>query len=106
MKVRITFPHEATSRAPEGTFTVVDGKRMRLPGLEIEGPDVFKLVGCGLAEPADDECAAMFSAEQIALAKETGHPMLMRQLAEIASDRKHADETAEIFSDYGDDETA
>jgi len=106
MKVRITFPHEASSRAPEGTFTVIDGKRMRLPGLEIEGPDVYKLVGCGLAEPADDECAAMFSLEQIALAKETGHPMLMRQMAEIVLEKKQAEETAEIFSDYGDDETA
>lgn len=106
MKVRITFPHEASSRAPEGTFTVVDGKRMRLPGLEIEGPDVFKLVGCGLAEPADDECAAMFSAEQIALAKETGHPMLMRQLNEHVSEQQQAAESAEIFSDYGDDDSA
>lgn len=106
MKVRITFPHEASSRAPEGTFTVVDGKRMRLPGLEIEGPEVFKLVGCGLAEPADDECAAMFSTEQIVLAKETGHPMLMRQLAEKVVELQQAEESAEIFSDYGDDETA
>jgi hypothetical protein len=106
MKVRITFPHEATSRAPEGTFTVVDGKRMRLPGLEIEGEDVWKLVGCGLAEPADDECAAMFNPEQITAAKESGHPMLMRQLAEKVVELKQAEESAEIFDDYGDDETA
>jgi hypothetical protein len=48
----------------------------------------------------------MFSLEQIALAKETGHPMLMRQMAEIVLEKKQAEETAEIFSDYGDDETA
>lgn len=107
MKVKVTFEHEASSRAPEGTFllrdAVVNGqpvkKRIREVGRILEGPEVYRLVGCGLAEPADEECAALFSSEQIAKAKESGHPMLMTKLAERVAEEKDAAMVAEIAGD-------
>jgi hypothetical protein len=70
----------------------------------IEGPDVHRLVGCGLAEPADDECAAMFSDAQITAAKQSGHPMLMQQLAERVTEEKDASIAAETFGGEDDDD--
>lgn len=109
MKVRVTFEHEASSRAAEGTFiirnAVVNGqqvkKRIREVGRILEGPDVHRLVGCGLAEPADDECKALFTVEQVTAAKQSGHPMLMTKLAERVAEEKDAAMVAEIA---GDDE--
>jgi len=104
LKVKVTFEHEATSRAPEGTFilrdAVVNGqpvkKRIREVGLILEGPEVHKLVGCGLAEPADDECAKLFTPERVEAAKQSGHPMLMNQLAERRDEEKDAAVAAEL----------
>lgn len=109
MKVRVTFEHEASSQAEEGTFllrdAVVNGqpvkKRIREVGRILEGAEVYRLVGCGLAEPADDECKALFSVDQIDAAKRDGHPMLMAKLAERVAEEKDAAEVAEII---GDDE--
>lgn len=90
MRVRITCEHEASSRAPEGTYVLKDfviagqtvTKRIRPVGLELEGADVWKLIGVGIADPVDDEARAKFTPAQIALAKATGHPELMRRNAE------------------------
>lgn len=90
MKVRITCEHEASSRAPEGTYVLKDcvvagqtvKKRIRPVGLILEGPDVYKLIGVGLADPIDEEATAKFTPAQIALAKATGHPALMAKNAE------------------------
>lgn len=90
MRVRITCEHEASSRAPEGTYVLKDfviagqtvTKRIRPVGLELEGADVWKLIGVGIADPVDDEAKAKFTPAQIALAKATGHPELMRRNAE------------------------
>lgn len=111
MRVRVTFEHEASSRAPEGTFVlrdaVVNGqpvkKRMREVGQILEGPEVHKLVGCGLAEPDDNECRALFTSEQIVAAKESGHPMLMTQLAERVAEEKDAAAVAAIVGDEDED---
>lgn len=107
MKVRVTFEHEASSRAAEGTFvlrdSIVNGvavkKRVREVGLILEGPDVYRLVGCGLAEPVTDDVKAMFTDAQIQAAKETGHPMLMNNLAERVAEEKDAAAVAEIIGD-------
>ncbi len=107
MKVKVTFEHEASSQAPEGTFilrdAIVNGlpvkKRIREVGRILEGPEVYRLVGCGIAEPADEECAALFTVDQIAKAKATGHPMLMNQLAERVAEEKDAAMVAEIAGD-------
>lgn len=107
MKVKVTFEHEASSRAPEGTFVlrdaVVNGqpvkKRIREVGRILEGPDVHKLVGCGLAEPADEECSKLFTPERVEAAKQSGHPMLMTQLAERVAEEKDAAIVAEIAGD-------
>ena len=112
MKVRVTFEHEASSRAKKGTFIVRDAivngqpvkKRIREVGRILDGPDVHRLVGCGLAEPFDDECKKLFTADQIAAAKETGHPMLMTQLAERVAEEKDAVIAAEVFDDGNDDD--
>lgn len=104
MKVKVTIEHEASSSAPEGTFVLRDAivngqpvkKRIREVGRILEGPDVHRLVGCGIAEPADEECAKLFTADQIAVAKATGHPMLMAQLAERVAEEKDAAMVAEI----------
>ena len=90
MRVRITCEHEASSRAQEGTFVLrtvqIAGrsvtKRVRPVGMVLEGADVHKLIGVGLADPEDDEARAMFTPEQIRLAKATGHPYLMALNAE------------------------
>ena len=90
MKVRISYEHEASSRAAEGTYVLktvqIAGrsitKRVRPVGMVLEGADVHKLIGCGLADPADDEAAALYTPEQIRLAKATGHPYLMQMNAE------------------------
>lgn len=103
MRVVVTFEHEATSRAPEGTFVVRDGKRIRPVGLEIEGPDVWKLVANGLADPADDECESMFTPEQVAYAKEVGHPALVRRHAEAVQEARDNASIAEIVETEGDD---
>lgn len=107
MKVRVTFEHEASSRAAKGTFCIrevlVNGqmvkKRIREVGRILEGPDVYKLVGCGLAEPVTDDVKAMFTEQQIQVAKETGHPMLMTKLAERVAEEKDAATVAEIVGD-------
>ncbi len=107
MKVKVTIEHEASSSAPEGTFVLRDAivngqpvkKRFREVGRILEGPDVHRLVGCGIAEPADEECAKLFTPEQIAVAKATGHPMLMAQLAERVAEEKDAAMVAEIAGD-------
>lgn len=90
MRVRITCEHEASSRATEGTYVLKDfviagktvTKRIRPVGLELEGADVWKLIGVGIADPVDEEAKAVFTPAQIALAKATGHPELMRRNAE------------------------
>lgn len=107
MKVKVTFEHEASSRAEEGTYilrdAIVNGvpvqKRIREIGLILEGPEVYRLVGCGLAEPADDECRALFSQDQIDAAKASGHPMLMGNLVEKVAEAKDAALTAEFVED-------
>ena len=82
MKVIVTYEHEATARAPEGSFTWRDGQRIRAVGQVIETPDCWKLVANGLADPADEECWARFTPDQVAYAKEVGHPALIRLHAE------------------------
>ena len=111
MKVRVTFEHEASSRAAKGTYCIrevlVNGqmvkKRIREVGRILEGPDVHRLVGCGLAEPFSDDVKAMFTEEQVQIAKETGHPMLMSKLAERVAEEKDAAMVAEIIGDEDDD---
>lgn len=88
MKVRITTDHEAASSALPGTYEIRNGRRIRPVGMIIEGPQVYRLVRVGLADPADDECMAMFSADQIAEFKSVGHPYLMANHArEVQSAR-------------------
>jgi hypothetical protein len=111
LKVRVTFEHEASSRAAKGTYCIrevlVNGqmvkKRIREVGRILEGPDVHRLVGCGLAEPFSDDVKAMFTEEQVQIAKETGHPMLMSKLAERVAEEKDAAMVAEIIGDEDDD---
>lgn len=56
----------ATSRANDCDVTTdADGKRWLKEGTVIERPDAFKLVGCGVAVPADEECSKLFTQEQI-----------------------------------------
>ena len=78
-------------------------KRIREVGRILEGPDVHRLVGCGLAEPFSDDVKAMFTEEQVQIAKETGHPMLMSKLAERVAEEKDAAMVAEIIGDEDDD---
>ena len=89
MKARITIDHEASSSAAEGTYEIRDGIRNGLPakirirpiGMVIDSPDAWKLVAVGLADPEDDECKARFTPQQVAEAKEKGHPRFMANLA-------------------------
>ncbi len=78
-------------------------KRIREVGRILEGPDVHRLVGCGLAEPYSADVKAMFTEEQVQIAKETGHPMLMSKLAERVAEEKDAAIVAEIIGDEDDD---
>jgi hypothetical protein len=111
LKVRVTFEHEASSRAAKGTYCIrevlVNGqmvkKRIREVGRILEGPDVHRLVGCGLAEPYSEDVKAMFTEEQVQIARETGHPMLMSKLAERVAEEKDAAIVAEIIGDEDDD---
>lgn len=104
MKSIVTQDHYATSRALEGTFTLSDdGRRMRLVGQIIDAPDAWKVVASGLADPYDDECKARFTPEQVAFAKEVGHPALMRLHSEAVQEAKDAVEMA-AFIDPSEEE--
>lgn len=104
MKARITYEHEATARAQPGTFEekteVRNGVpcviRVRPVGMIIEQTDAWKLVANGIAEPADDECAARFTPEQVAYASENGHPRLMRLHKEKSQEAKDNAELSAI----------
>ncbi len=97
MRVKITCEHEATERAPEGTFVWRDGIRIREKGLILEGPDVCKLVSVGLAEPADEECCKLFTPSQVALAKATGHEYYMGKLMEARAEAIAAEGVQDLY---------
>lgn len=104
MQVRITTEHAATNRAAEGTFEVIDGRRVRKVGLLIDGPDSWKLVAAGVAEPADDECKARFTPEQVAHCQAVGHPALVRLHAEAVAQRRDDASVASFVEGTEDDE--
>lgn len=103
MKVRILCDHEAASSAKPGTFELVDVKlrsgktekrRVRRKGMVLEGPEYAQLLGVGLAEPVDEEAAAVLSPEALRLAIATGHQALMA---------KNADAVREHFANVAED---
>lgn len=64
------FTLPAASRAADSDVTIIDGKRMIIEGTVIDRPDAYRLVGAGVAVPADEECSALFTQEQIQAAIE------------------------------------
>lgn len=99
----ITCEHEAASSALPGTFELRNGKKIRPVGLVLEGPQYAKLVRCGIAEPADDECAALFTSDQIAASKIHGHPGLMQRLNERVQEQRDMEADQHVFDMEDDD---
>lgn len=115
MQVRVTYEHEATSRAPEGTYEVrqveKNGQsvsvRIRPVGLVIDAkdqPDCWKLVCVGVAVPHDEECKARFTEAQVEFAQQNGHARFMRKHQEaLIEAREKASEAEFIEPDDSED---